>query len=209
LVSNGIPDHQPGQFPNRGNPNTIGSIQYRFRIPLNPKPLDEVRDAGGALFGVALNGIPFDPGTAELWKGDPAWRYDAMSGKINLGLDQSNAHVQPNGVYHYHGLPLGMLEQRGKKPDELVLIGYAADGFPIYGQWGYSDPKDAQSPLKKLRSSYQLRAASVLAEMRGRGELSTGRLIRIGNTLQEVGIWTSVTAVLASLRNTPKGHTIT
>jgi len=158
LVSNGIPDHQPGQFPNRGNPNTIDSIPYRFRMPLSPKPLDEVRDAGGALFGVALNGIPFDPGTAELWKGDPAWRYDAMSGKINLGLDQSNAHVQPNGAYHYHGLPLGMLEQRGKKPDELVLIGYAADGFPIYGQWGYSDPKDAQSPLKKLQSSYQLRA---------------------------------------------------
>lgn len=157
LVSNGIPDHQPGRFPNRGNPNTIGTIDYRFRIPLNPKSLDDVREAGGALFGVALNGIPFDPGTAELWKGDPAWRYDAMSGKINLGLDQSNAHVQPNGAYHYHGLPLGMLEHRGKKSEELVLIGYAADGFPIYSQWGYSDPKDAASPLRKLRSSYQLR----------------------------------------------------
>lgn len=50
-----------------------------------------------------------------------------------------------------------MLEHRGKKPDQLVLSGYAADGFPIYSQWGYGDPQDAASPLKKLRSSYQLR----------------------------------------------------
>lgn len=50
-----------------------------------------------------------------------------------------------------------MLEHRGKKPDQLVLSGYAVDGFPIYSQWGYGDPKAAGSPLKKLRSSYQLR----------------------------------------------------
>jgi hypothetical protein len=169
LTSNGIPDHQPGQFPNRGNPNTIGPIQYRFRMPLNPKPLDEVRGAGGALFGVALNGIPFDPGTAELWNGDPNWRYDALSGKINLGVDSSNAHVQPTGAYHYHGLPLGMIEHRGQKADQLVLLGYAADGFPIYGQWGHSDPKDANSPLKKLRSSYQLRKGERPGDGQGPG----------------------------------------
>jgi hypothetical protein len=50
-----------------------------------------------------------------------------------------------------------MLEHRGKKPDQLVLSGYAVDGFPIYSQWGYGDPKAAGSPLKKLRSSYRLR----------------------------------------------------
>ena len=51
-------------------------------------------------FGVALNGVPFDPGTAEYWENDRSsdWRYDALSGKINLGLDQNNAHVQPNGA---------------------------------------------------------------------------------------------------------------
>ncbi len=72
-------------------------------------------------------------------------------------------------AYHYHGSPLGRLEHRGKKPDQLVLSGYAADGFPIYSQWGYSAPKAAGSPLKKLRSSYQLRTGE-----RPGGELGPG-----------------------------------
>lgn len=61
-------------------------------------------------------------------------------------------------TYHYHGLPLRILEQRGNKSHELPLVRYAADGFLIYSQSGCSDPKDAASPLKKLRSSYQLRS---------------------------------------------------
>ncbi len=34
IQSNGIPDHIPGQFPNRGNPNTIRSIQHSYQAPV-------------------------------------------------------------------------------------------------------------------------------------------------------------------------------
>ena len=37
------------------------------------------------------------------------------------------------------------------------LVGFAADGFPIYTSYGHTNPKDATSPLKKLRSSYRLK----------------------------------------------------
>lgn len=155
VMSNGIPNHDPGQFPNRGNPNRISTQRYQFRLPLHPEPAQRPIDAGGMPFGVALNGVPFDPGTAELWRNDPNWRYDALSGKINLGLDSSNAHVQPNGAYHYHGLPNGLINAIGVS-DAMVKVGYAADGFPIYNVNGYSDPDDPKSPLKKLHSSYRL-----------------------------------------------------
>lgn len=155
ISTNGIPDHDPGRFPNRGNPNRISAQQYRFRIPLNPVKAPRLIDAGGMPFGVALNGVPFDPGTAELWHNNPDWRYDALSGKINLGLDSSNAHVQPNGAYHYHGLPLGLIK-RITRENHMVLLGYAADGFPIYNQFGFSDPEDSKSPQVKLHSSYRL-----------------------------------------------------
>ena len=39
----------------------------------------------------------------------------------------------------------------------MLLLGWAADGFPIYAPWGLTDPADASSPLKDLRSSYQLK----------------------------------------------------
>ncbi len=157
ITANGIPDHDPGQFPNRGNPNRISTQRYRFRVPLNPVPARNPIEAGMMPFGVALNGVPFDAATAELWRNNPRWRYDALSGKINLGLDSSNAHVQPTGAYHYHGLPNGLIEILSNSK-EMVLVGYAADGYPIYNQFGYSDPEDPTSPQKKLHSSYRLKS---------------------------------------------------
>src|SRR4051812_25074564 len=37
IESNGIPDHKPGQFPNRGNPNSISAQKYHFEMPLKPR----------------------------------------------------------------------------------------------------------------------------------------------------------------------------
>jgi len=159
IVSNGLPDHQPGQFPNRGNPNTIRAQKYEYRVPAHPQPAERITPSRMQPFGVAINGVPFDPGTAEFWRDDPrsGWQYEAMSGKINLGLDANHAHVQPSGAYHYHGLPTGLIEKLGREKQRMLLLGYAADGFPIYGQYGYSNPNDAASDLKQLTSSYRLK----------------------------------------------------
>ena len=155
--ANGWPDHVPGKFPNRGNPNTISAQSYQFHIPLNPQPAARPQSAQGAWFGVALNGVPFEPGTAEFWNGLRQWNYEAKSGFINLGLDTNNAHVQPTGAYHYHGLPTGLMERLGGEGKRMLLVGYAADGFPIYTSWGYTIANDLKSPLKKMRSSYRLK----------------------------------------------------
>lgn len=160
IKSNGIPDHEPGRFPNRNNPGTIGVVWHSYRVPLHPKVTDKITPQLFGSIGIALNGIPFDPGTAEFWNRDPnsGWRQAARAGTNDLGLDYSNAHVQPNGAYHYHGLPYGWLNKL-PHPEEpqTVLTGYAADGFPIYALYGYTDAKDAKSPLKELRSSYRLK----------------------------------------------------
>ncbi|PZD71267.1 hypothetical protein C1752_07253 [Acaryochloris thomasi RCC1774] len=146
IYANGIPDHTHGSFPNPGNPNSISPQTYRFRVPTTPKLATQITALRGSLFGVALNGIPLDPGTAEVWtsqgpshafsaQNKAEWRYEALSGRINLGIDQSHAHVQPTGAYHYHGLPLGLIQQQGRD-QPIIFIGYAADGFPIYASSG-------------------------------------------------------------------------
>jgi hypothetical protein len=50
------------------------------------------------------------------------------------GTDTSNAHVQPNGMYHYHGIPEGLVTKLGNGNKAMTLIGWAADGFPIYAR---------------------------------------------------------------------------
>jgi hypothetical protein len=160
IESNGLPSHKHGVFPNARNPNEIRPQRYVFRMPARPNPAPTVTPLGMRLFGVALNGVPFDPGAAEFWNNDPrsGWQYEPLGGKLDLGLDRSNAHVQPNGAYHYHGLPLGMTARWDGKG--MLLVGYAADGFPIYAEYGHRDREQQFSPLEKMRPSYWLKAGT-------------------------------------------------
>src|SRR5262245_7206487 len=82
IAANGLPDHTPGEFPRRGNPNTISAQDYHFQVPFHPQIAAQPRRANGAWFGVALNGVPFEPGTAEFWNGEREWNYEAKSGFI-------------------------------------------------------------------------------------------------------------------------------
>lgn len=159
IRSNGLPNHSTGMFPNANNPNTISAQSYDFTLPASPR-------RGASLtpfvlpqpFGVAVNGVLFDPLAAEWYQRDPrsGWTFDAMGGGVNLGLDVNHAHVQPTGAYHYHGVPTGLaaLLGRGK---HSPLVGWAGDGFPIYLDRGYRSPTSRASGVKTLRSSYVLK----------------------------------------------------
>ena len=168
IESNGIPEHLVGKFPNRGNPHSIEEQPYRFEIPAKPTANKNITTAHlgsqpgppNRPFGIALNGVLFDPGTAEFWNGDREldWNYEALGGAVGLGLDESHAHVQPSGAYHYHGLPTPYLRKLGTdKKTHSPQVGWAADGFPIYALYGYQDPNDPTSAIIKLTSSYQLK----------------------------------------------------
>jgi hypothetical protein len=173
IESNGIPDHKVSKFPNRGNPNAISEQKYHLEVPANPKPLE-----GGATgrmmsaWGVALNGVVFDPGTAEVYNdGDRSnpWHYEALMSntemgttpriKTGLGLDQNHGHVQPNGAYHYHGLPTLLVERLSGGEKKMTHVGWAADGFPVYAILAPTDPADPKSALKVMKSSYRLKTA--------------------------------------------------
>ena len=84
------------------------------------------------------------------------WRFDPMSPLNDFGTDSHNAHTQPEGTYHYHGSPVAMFYS-----DSAVLspvIGFAADGFPIYGSYF-----DDNGTIRKATSSYQLKQGSRVA----------------------------------------------
>ncbi len=170
ISSNDIPEHAVGAFPNRGNPHAISEQSWQVRLPLEPKanaqPLmlhDPGRRGPPIPFGIGVNGVLFDPGTAEFWMGDreAGWNYEALGGAVSLGLDANHAHVQPGGLYHYHGLPTGLLADLGltslTSTVHSPLVGWAADGFPIYCLFGYSDADAATSSVTKLTSSYRLK----------------------------------------------------
>ena len=171
IKSNGIPNHETGNFPRRGNPHTIKEQTHILYFTKKPKKTGYITPS--KFFGVALNGVMFVPRTAECWSpekqlaqfrknkrlsalniprpetrnnGPCDWREEAIvSSRKRLGLDMNNAHVQPNGMYHYHGLPTGLIDAQ-KKTNDLLHVGFAGDGFKIYA-----------SIKNKFKSSYQLK----------------------------------------------------
>ena len=167
LTANGIPDHDVGSFPNAGNPNRISVQSIAASFPISPARTSTTGNPA-MVVGHALNGIKFDPGTNGTCNDSGAnctlngvvgnWRIEALGqSSFNFGVDFNNAHVQPTGEYHYHGIPEKLLEKLAKS-NQPTLIGWAADGFPVYAKFGYTNPNDSTSGIKILVSSYRLKA---------------------------------------------------
>lgn len=162
ITANGVPEHPVGDFPNRHDPVPLRPQQLRLEMPEKPAVAANMTPLGMWLFGVATNGVPFDPG-GPFWNADGAsgWQFDVLSPAVAvaLGIDVNRAHTQGRGMYHYHGLPTGLLwAARYVAPLQTMhLLGYAGDGFPIYGPEGPAAADDLKSPARRLRSSYRLR----------------------------------------------------
>ncbi|MEM7106377.1 MAG: YHYH protein [Bacteroidota bacterium] len=174
ISTNSIPDHMVGLFGGGVgslNPNAISPQNETYTVSSNPVKSNVLtymlNTATGPQyeFGVMLNGVILDPEAAEPWPHNGAftmssrnweWNLDAMN--INLGLDCNNAHVQPSGKYHHHGAPTLFLESINAPNNAMTLLGYAADGFPIYYNYGYTVADDPASGVVQLTSSYRLKS---------------------------------------------------
>ncbi len=131
IKTNALPDTRTGTFPNAGNPNTIAAQDNTYTFTTEPTFLGEATPARTT--GVAINGVKFEPGTAETvtCASGETYRVEAVQQSYDLGLDFNNAHVQPDGEYHYHGVSELMVDVFDSGED-LVHVGFAADGFLMY-----------------------------------------------------------------------------
>jgi hypothetical protein len=121
IKSDGLPDHATGNFPNQYNPNSIQKQNYEFKIPLNPQIASQTTSLPMGPIGIMLNGVVFfNPYNAQ--------HQDAVKVEV---FDDCNGHPDMRGSYHYHQLsPCIVHDTFGA---HSPLIGYAFDGFPIYG----------------------------------------------------------------------------
>ncbi|GAB3013623.1 hypothetical protein GCM10027098_04730 [Bowmanella dokdonensis] len=91
---------------------------------------------------------------------DNPWRYDPMSSLNTFGTDSHNAHPQPDGTYHYHGDPRALFDLDCEaNANESPVIGFAADGFPVYGPC-FNDG----GTIRAARSSYVLKDSGGLRQ---------------------------------------------
>ncbi len=170
LNGNGIPNHEVGTFPNNHNPNTISEQMVNESFTLCPILVyeDGIEVSGpGSKIAYALNSVKFDPSTAGrcndegeccLAQCQGNWNIEALGhDTFNFGDDMNHAHVQPNGAYHYHGMPELLIDFLGNDQN-ITIVGWASDGFPIYARYGYSIADNPMSEVRPLQPSYRLKS---------------------------------------------------
>ncbi len=121
IQSDGMPDHRWEKV----NPNTPTPQNIEVRIPIQPKIASKKSDVPSrGPIAIAINGVVF-------------FGPEDAHGKLaieNHGLDSCQGHPAPSGMYHYHSTPACIHKDvRGK---HSPVIGYAFDGFKIYGLQG-------------------------------------------------------------------------
>ena len=132
IKTNALPDHETGEFPNSGNPNAISEQSLTYEYTTNPVNTGMIKTV--SIPGVAVNGVKFEPGTAETvtCETGEVYRVEGLQDAFDLGMDFNNAHVQPTGAYHYHGLSELLAETHNTSNGQLTHVGFAADGYLIY-----------------------------------------------------------------------------
>ncbi len=130
IASNRLPQDPTGNFPISPqddayafdrNPNSIRSGTATLNLPANPQlaapscvPMGQV--------GILLNG-------GYLFNALDANGKDAVAHEIQ---DSCQGHPENRGTYHYHSITT-CLDKRDPGKGHSALLGYALDGFGIYG----------------------------------------------------------------------------
>lgn len=165
--SNAIPNHDFNDASAKFATN-VSAQSVSFEITQKPVHADVVTALSlGTDNAVFLNGVKLDLlaagcfGVADGRIGcnnmNAPFRYDPMSPLANFGTDSHNAHTQPDGTYHYHGNPNALFYS--DSVIESPVIGFAADGYPIYGSY-FND----KGTIRKAISSYKLKVGSRIVQ---------------------------------------------
>ncbi|MGA8219522.1 MAG: YHYH protein [Solirubrobacterales bacterium] len=132
LRGDGLPKHVTGTFPVQPsddayqidrNPNRISAYSVSDKFATRPKYRKTPGCVGGQV-GVMTSGV-------ALFSAVDGENRDAVAHEVQ---DSCSGHPERTGVYHYHGLPACI--GTGSPTKQSKLIGWALDGFPIYGPRG-------------------------------------------------------------------------
>lgn len=119
IRANGIPDHEVQQ----DNPMSACAINWQYEMPLTPTWVSEITEPGAlGTIAVAANGVPIYG--AQEGGGTNAVEPD---GQI-VDAQYWYGHAAQSGDWHYHASELGK-----QSVDSSTFLGWAMDGFEIYG----------------------------------------------------------------------------
>jgi hypothetical protein len=107
------------------NPNSIRAQRVRYSLPRHPRKAVRASCLSGGPIGTAKNGV-------AIFNALDAEDRDAIAHETQ---DSCGGHPQRLGIYHYHAIP-SCLTRGESKRRASGLVGWALDGYPIFGPRG-------------------------------------------------------------------------
>lgn len=168
VPSNGI---AYGTFPNAINKNYIIdqdlTLTYPYRGGLDTQGTHDSLALNSSTVGITVAGVLINGATNgwHLQGGDGSvWHYDAAQTLVN-GQDIYGGAPEIDGSYVYRDSTFITANAWGNvsgfeggsyihADGHSKLVGYAEDGYPIYGPFGYMNANDANSGTIRMTSSY-------------------------------------------------------
>ncbi|MBI1214616.1 MAG: YHYH protein [Alphaproteobacteria bacterium] len=135
IRANNLPEHATGNFPIRRsdpayrydtNPNAISAQNILLKLPLMPQEAAQPSCVPMGMIGFTLDGV-------ALFNGLDAAGRDAAAHEVQ---DKCDGHPERSGQYHYHSNSPCLRDDDGAAGRPSDLVGYALDGFGIYGMHG-------------------------------------------------------------------------
>ena len=154
-----IPGYSIGPW--LGDPNIPANMNFVYKITRNPVPnTGTLTKVGLGHVGVWKNGVSiFNTQDAMSYGGKGFWNQNAYVFE-GSSFDNCLGHPAPGGEYHHHVSPKCLYDITDNT-HHSPIIGYAFDGYPVYGAYGYSDTSAIGGPVQRMRSSFQLRTTMV------------------------------------------------
>ena len=169
--TNNIPNHAFGPF---GGTNTLEGQDFDYSMCLFPQLGEKtalVADpsfqgcGNGIIFGVSTLGINYSPFARIYWENPNTgeenldWNVEA---DFLLNMDLNGGHVNAAHRYHYHNIPQDYFvnDLNIDGTSHSPILGYAADGFPIYYKYLYIDGNNSNSGISTFQSSFALKSGN-------------------------------------------------
>jgi len=107
------------------NPNSIERHTVDVALSATPTEASKPSCLGMGAIGITLTGV-------AIYNGFDAAGYDAVAREEQDGC---HGHPDQSDTYHYHGDLQACVPDAGSAKTNSSLLGYALDGFGIYGPW--------------------------------------------------------------------------
>jgi len=146
-----IPSYSIGPW--AGNPNTPVNQNFVYKFTRNPQQNTLTATAVGmGHIGVWRNGVSiFNVSDGMSYNNAGIWNRNAYFWE-GSSFDACMGHPAPNGEYHNHVSPKCLYDENNNAAHSPI-IGYAFDGFPVYGAYAFTFT-NGTGAIKRMESSY-------------------------------------------------------